>query len=58
MNELIKVENSKFGTLTCDFYSNNKDEFFVTMQQIGQALEYDNPQKAIDKMLQYHNSTT
>lgn len=54
MNELIKVENSKFWTLTCDFYSNNKGEFFVTRQQIGQALEYDNPQKAIDNLHNKH----
>lgn len=36
-----------FGTLTCDFYKNNADEFYMTREQIGQALEYANPNDAI-----------
>ena len=50
MEELEKVKNSQFGTVICDYYGNGKGEFFMTRQQIGQALEYENPQKAIDNI--------
>ena len=36
-----------FGTLTCDFYKNDADEFYMTREQIGQALEYAKPTDAI-----------
>ena len=31
-----------FGTLTCDFYKNDSNEFYMTREQIGTALEYAN----------------
>lgn len=43
--EIVKKEN--FGDLECDFYKNEKGEIFVTRTQIGQALEYSNPNDAI-----------
>ena len=49
MEELRVVKNSQFRSVSCDYYGNGDGEFFVTRQQIGKALEYDNPQKAIDK---------
>ena len=54
MEELKKVKNSQFGTVICNYYGNGKGEFFMTRQQIGQALEYDNPQKAIDNIHAKH----
>lgn len=54
MEELEIVKNSQFGTVICDYYGNGKGEFFMTRQQIGQALEYDNPQKAIDNIHAKH----
>lgn len=51
---LEKVKNSQFGTVACDYYGNGKGEFFMTRQQIGQALEYENPQKAIDNIHTKH----
>ena len=36
-----------FGTLTCDFYKNDSGEFYMTREQIGQALEYPAGSKAI-----------
>lgn len=54
MSELEKVKNSQFGTVVCDYYGNGKGEFFMTRQQIGQALEYENPQKAIDNIHAKH----
>lgn len=54
MEELEKVRNSKFGIVTCDYYGNRKGEFFMTRQQIGQALEYSNPNKDIDALHRRH----
>lgn len=53
-NSLQKVSNSVFGTIVCDYYSDGKGEFFMTRQQIGQALEYADPQKAIDNIHNAH----
>lgn len=50
MNKLIKVESSNFGTIICDYYSNAQEEFFMTRQQVGQALEYENSMIAIAKI--------
>ena len=38
-----------FGTLTCDVYKND-NEFYMTREQIGTALEYSNPGIAIQKI--------
>lgn len=50
--QLIKSES--FGSVECDFYGNGKNEFFVTRKQIGEALEYSDPQLAIDKIHARH----
>ena len=39
-----------FGTLTCDFYKNDSGEFYMTREQIGQALEYGDPVRTIAKI--------
>jgi len=39
-----------FGTLTCDFYKNDSGEFYMTRDQIGQALEYGDPVRTIAKI--------
>lgn len=36
--------------MTCDFYKNDSGEFYITRKQIGRALEYSDPQKAIDNI--------
>ena len=46
--ELVTTEN--FGSVTCDFYRNVGNEIFMTREQIGEALEYSNPAKAIQKL--------
>lgn len=43
-----------FGTISCDYYSDGKGEFFMTRQQIGQALGYDDPNKRIDEIHSKH----
>lgn len=40
-NEMKLATTQKFGDLAVDVYENPKREFFMTREQIGQALEYD-----------------
>ena len=44
---LTLATQKPFGTLTCDFYKNDSNEFYMTREQIGQALEYAKPTDAI-----------
>lgn len=53
MNEFQLVTTEKFGDLDCNFYRNNND-LLLTREQIGSALEYVNPQKAIDNIHNRH----
>lgn len=46
--QLITTEN--FGSISCDFYRNMNDDILLTREQIGSALEYANPGKAIQKI--------
>lgn len=39
-NELQVVKSDKFGEITCDVYGNNDDEYFMTIDQLTQALGY------------------
>ena len=50
MNDLTKINEFKFGTMSCEVYQDRHGDFFMTREQIGKALEYANPQKAIDKI--------
>lgn len=50
--KLITTES--FGELPCNFYRNANDNVLLTREQIGQALEYSNPQKAIDNIHSKH----
>lgn len=45
---LITTEN--FGDLSYNFYRNTSNDVLLTREQIGQALEYSNPIKAIQKI--------
>lgn len=47
---LTLATQKPFGNLTCDFYKNDSGEFYMTRDQIGRALEYSDPQKAIDNI--------
>lgn len=53
MNELTLVKSADFGEIQCDFYGDGKD-FYVTREQIGLALEYSDPQKAIGNLHNAH----
>lgn len=44
------ITTEKFGDLDCDFYRNLNDDILLTREQVGLALEYANPSKAIRKI--------
>jgi prophage antirepressor-like protein len=47
------TQSGNFGNAICDFYGSKKD-FWVTREQIGQALEYSHPTIAISKLHERH----
>lgn len=47
MSTLKLVTTETFNNLSCSFYRNMNDDILLTREQIGQALEYSNPAKAI-----------
>lgn len=49
-NNLKLITTEKFGELNCSFYKNMNDDILLTREQIGQALEYKDPSKAIQKI--------
>lgn len=50
MNNLKLITTETFGDLSCNFYRNMNDDILLTREQIGQALEYADPIKAIQKI--------
>ncbi len=50
MSSLKLVTTENFGNISCDFYRNMNDDILLTREQIGTALEYHNPGKAIQKI--------
>ncbi|MBW2084411.1 MAG: Bro-N domain-containing protein [Deltaproteobacteria bacterium] len=49
MTNLTLIKSENFGTVKCDFYSDDK-EIWMTREQIGTALEYSNPGDSIRKI--------
>ena len=49
-NNLKLITTETFGDLSCNFYRNMNDDILLTREQIGQALEYSDPIKAIQKI--------
>lgn len=51
MNDLQLVKSEKFGAVKCDFYSDKDNkEICMTREQIGRALGYSDPHRAIYKI--------
>lgn len=50
MSGLSILEKTKFEALNCNVYTDEKGNLYMTREQIGQALEYSNPQNAIAKI--------
>lgn len=53
-NDLKLVKSETFGDMNCNFYKNSTEEIFVTRAQIGKALGYSNPNKAIKDIHMRH----
>ena len=49
-NSLKLITTEKFGDLDCDFYRNLNDDILLTREQVGMALEYSDPSRAIRKI--------
>lgn len=55
MNNLKLITTENFEEVTpCDFWADINNEYFLTREQIGRALEYNNPSEAIKKIHQRH----
>lgn len=54
MSELRLITTENFCNMECNFYRNSNDDVLITREQIGRALEYSDPQKAIDKLHSRH----
>ena len=54
MSNLKLVTTEKFGDVDCNFYRNMNDDILLTREQIGTALEYSDPQKALDNIHKRH----
>lgn len=48
--KLKLITTETFNTVPCDFYRDMNDDMLLTREQIGQALEYKDPSKAIRKI--------
>lgn len=51
---LVLVKQAPFGSLTIDCYTDGRGNFYMTRDQIGQALEYPHPRQAIEKIHKRH----
>lgn len=49
-NSMTKITSKPFGVLNVDVYQNDKHQYYMTREQIGAALEYNNPNKAIQNI--------
>ena len=55
MNNLKLVTTEMFeNSVSCDFWKDVNDEYFITRKQIGTALGYNEPSKSIDKIHNRH----
>jgi phage antirepressor YoqD-like protein len=56
MENLQMIKSENFGTAKCDFWQDAGGNILVTRRQIGQALGYSDPQKAIDNLHSKHDN--
>jgi prophage antirepressor-like protein len=55
MSNLALVKSASFGNIQCDIFMDSKTKnFYMTRNQIGEALEYANPTDAIRKIHHAH----
>lgn len=46
-NSMTVITSKPFGALNVDVYEDSKHQYYMTREQIGTALEYDDPRKRI-----------
>lgn len=51
---LVLVKQAQFGSLAIDCYTDGRGNFYMTRDQIGQALEYPHPRRAIETIHKRH----
>lgn len=51
---LVLVKQAPFGSLAIDCYTDGRGNFYMTRDQIGQALEYSHPRQSIDAIHRRH----
>lgn len=49
-NPMTVITSKPFGALNVDVYQNDKHQYYMTRERIGAALEYNNPNKAIQNI--------
>ena len=47
MQKLSLIKSENFGNVKCDFWQDENGQIWMTREQIGRALEYADPEKAI-----------
>lgn len=52
--DLILVQSRVFNSVVCDLWQNENGDVFMTRKQIGEALEYSEPETAIRKIHKRH----
>lgn len=55
MNSLVISEVSSFNGNLCEIYSDNSGDKFISRKQIGDSLEYADPNRAIEKIHRAHS---
>lgn len=49
-NSMTVITSKPFGALSMNVYEDNNHQYYMTREQIGTALEYNNPNKAIQNI--------
>lgn len=52
MNDLVLYKSEQFQGIECDFWKNENNEVFMTGQQLGKILGYNDPAKSIRKLVE------
>lgn len=54
LNNVKLIATQDFNDISCDFFKDINEEYLVTREQIGTALGYKNPSKAIEQIHMKH----
>ena len=55
LNSLVVSEVSSFDGNLCEIYANSSGDKFTSRKQIGDSLEYADPNRAIEKIHRAHS---